>query len=102
MFEPEVFRKQMGCWRKYLRHCWDFLALPAVIQRPHSDSAPGNCAPLTPIVTPLLTTHHGVGVRWNVQTILKGNKHSNSVPASTAFRHTEKLHGQRKMNTSTQ
>jgi len=21
MFEPEVFRKQICCWRRYLRHC---------------------------------------------------------------------------------
>jgi len=32
-------------WRKYLWHCWDFMASPAVIWRPHSDSAPGEFCP---------------------------------------------------------
>ena len=32
-------------WRKYLWHCWDFSAYPAVIRRPHSDSAPGVLCP---------------------------------------------------------
>jgi len=35
-------------WRKYLWHCWDFLAPPFVIWRP------GNCAPLA---TPLCWWH---------------------------------------------
>ena len=51
---PKVFWKQMCWWRKYLRHCWDFSAPPAVIQRP------GNCAPLAPSLRPccLWTTQH--------------------------------------------
>ena len=44
-------------WRKYLWHCWDFMAPSAVIWRPHydSDSAPGSCAPF---VTPLQSSWH--------------------------------------------
>ena len=34
-------------WRKYLWHFWYFPAAHAVIRRP------GNCAPLSPLVTPL-------------------------------------------------
>ena len=32
--------KYLLYWRKYLWHCWDFSAPPAVIWRPCSDSAP--------------------------------------------------------------
>jgi len=32
-------------WRKYLWHCWDFSAPPAVIQRSHSELAPGELFP---------------------------------------------------------
>jgi len=38
-------------WRKYLWHFWDFWhcwASPAVIRRPHSDSASGGLCPLNP------------------------------------------------------
>ena len=35
-------------WRKYLWHCWISSAPPAVIRRPHSDSAPGELLPLAP------------------------------------------------------
>jgi len=63
MFETEVFRKQMYC----IEECtcdivgtfWlprSHSAPPAVTWRPHSDSAPGNCVPLTPLVTPLPVT----------------------------------------------
>jgi len=40
-------------WRKYLWHCWDFSAPPAVIRRPRSDSAPGELCPISLLVTPL-------------------------------------------------
>ena len=46
-------------WRKYLWHCWDFFAPPAVIRRP------GNCAPLVPLVTPLPAWKTSLSsVRW--------------------------------------
>jgi len=47
-------------WGKYLWHCWDFLAtpavirLPAVIQRPHSELAPGQLCPLSPSLRPCM------------------------------------------------
>jgi len=41
-------------WRKYLWHCWDFSAPPAVIWRPHSDSAPGELRPFAPSLRPWL------------------------------------------------
>jgi len=44
MFEPEVFRKQICSWRKYLWHCQDFSEPPAVIRRPR------NCSPFDPPV----------------------------------------------------
>jgi len=62
-------------WRKYLWHCWDLFSFPAVISRPRSDSAPGNCAPLAPVVTPLA---HGKGA-WG---------HSNENLPITAVRNT--------------
>jgi len=41
-------------WRKYLWHCWKFLAPPAVIRPPHSDFGARGIAPsLHPLVTPL-------------------------------------------------
>jgi len=39
-------------WRKYLWHCWDFSAPPAVIRRTHNDSSPGSCALLPPRYAP--------------------------------------------------
>jgi len=33
-------------WGKHLWHCCHFLAIPAAIQRPHSDSAPRESIPL--------------------------------------------------------
>jgi len=49
MLEPEVFRwENVLYWRKSLWHCWDFSAHPAVVRRPHSDSAPGELCPLCP------------------------------------------------------
>ena len=35
-------------WRKYLWHCWDFSALPAMIWRPRGHSAPEELRSLTP------------------------------------------------------
>jgi len=35
MFEPKVFRKQICCWRKHLRHYWDFSAPLAVVPLIH-------------------------------------------------------------------
>ena len=43
-------------WRKYLRHCWDFSAPPAVIRRP------GNCAPRPPRYAPMHMVHAGAMV----------------------------------------
>ena len=41
-------------WRKYLWHCWYFSGPPAVIRRPHSDSAPWElCSPCPHFVRPL-------------------------------------------------
>ena len=48
-------------WRKYLWHSWDFSGAPTITRRPPqwfsapiAIRSPGNCAPLPPIVTPLL------------------------------------------------
>ena len=41
-------------WRKYLWHWLDFSSPPAVIRRPHSDSAPGELCSHCPLVSPLL------------------------------------------------
>ena len=38
--------------KRCLWHYWDFSAPPAVIRRCYNDSAPGNCSPLLPLVTP--------------------------------------------------
>jgi len=53
--EPDVFRKQMYCTEECVfdivgtfRRPRSHSTLPAVIWHPHSDSAPGNCGPLTP------------------------------------------------------
>jgi len=56
-------------WRKCMWHCWDFSAPSAVIRRPlqwfdtpcsdsppHCDSAPGKLCPLSPLVTPQVST----------------------------------------------
>jgi len=54
MFEPGVFRKQMYT----ALNSYDIVRTfrrPAVIQIPHSDSAPGELRPLSPVVTPLIT-----------------------------------------------
>jgi len=48
MFEPEVFRKQMYC-TEVLVTLLELCGPPAVIRHP------GNCAPLPPVVTPLVT-----------------------------------------------
>ena len=54
-FEPEVFRKQIYCIEEstcdifgmfWLSRQW--FGAPAVIRRPHNDSALGNCAPPGP------------------------------------------------------
>jgi len=34
-------------WTKYLWYCWDFSSTPAVIRRPHSDSAPVELFPFS-------------------------------------------------------
>jgi len=45
MFETEVFRKQMYCIEESTCEIVDFLAPPAVIWRPNSDSAPRKLRP---------------------------------------------------------
>jgi len=49
VFEPEVFRKQICCWRKYLWYCKDFLAPLAVVLHTHNDSATGELRPPCPL-----------------------------------------------------
>jgi len=65
-FRPHVriwrlYEANVLYWRKYLWHCWDISAPPAVIPSPpYWIGVPivirrqGNCVPLAPIVTPLL------------------------------------------------
>jgi len=53
MFEPEVFRKQMYCIEEFVTLLGLFGA-PAVIRRPHIDSAHGELCPSCPVVTPWL------------------------------------------------
>jgi len=56
MFKPEVFRKQIYCIEESACDIvGTFLPTPAVIWRLHSDLTLGNCTPLPPIVTPLVT-----------------------------------------------
>jgi len=68
MCEPEVFRKQMySIEESTCDIVWTFRrprshpAPSAVIRRPHSDSAPGNCASLAPLVTPLYVSKQLAG-----------------------------------------
>ena len=49
MFEPEIFRKQMYCIDE------NICDIVGTLWRPHSDSAPGSCAPL---VMPLRSRGH--------------------------------------------
>ena len=56
MFEPEVLRKQICCWRKYLWHCWDFSASPEWFSAPIMMRRPGNCAPLLRLWTHVART----------------------------------------------
>ena len=45
-------------WRKYLWHCWDFMAPPQWFGTPILIRRPVNCAPLSPLVTPLCNRGH--------------------------------------------
>jgi len=57
MFEPEEFRKQMYCIEESACDIVDFPSPPAVIRRPHSDSAPGElCPPCPPRYAPDIAT----------------------------------------------
>jgi len=63
-------------WSKYLRHCWDFSAPPAVIWCPHSASAPGElCPPSLRLCRQGHTNRPFVGVRsWSTDCRLFRNK----------------------------
>jgi len=47
VLEPEIFRKQMYCIEESI------CGIVGTLRRPRSDSAPGNCFPLSSLVTPL-------------------------------------------------
>jgi len=53
MFEPELFLKQIHCIEESTCDIFGAFRHPAVIRRPHSDSAPGELLPLASFVTPL-------------------------------------------------
>jgi len=48
MFEPTMFRKRMYCGEESACETVGIFGVPAVIRRQ------GNCAPLAPLVTPLI------------------------------------------------
>jgi len=55
MLEPEVFRKQIHL-KKILVTSLGLFGVPAMVRRPHSDSAPGELFPPCPLATPLYAT----------------------------------------------
>ena len=70
------------CWRKYLWHCWNFSAPPAVIRRSHSDSAPRD---LCPLVAPLHTCPKWCNAFLTEQQAYIGSAKTQTFTISTAL-----------------